>query len=95
MHTSATLAIGVRRTATAKYRSLRLKDEEYQRIKEIQRYLRRKGTDAVNWQELRRQNIVEIPDDEEENSADDLTMGAVLGLGAAALAYLIWKNAQK
>jgi len=85
----------VRRTATVKYRSLRLKDEEYQRIKDIQRYLRRKGTDAVNWQELRRQNIVEIPDDEEENSADDLTMGVVLGLGAAALAYLIWKNAQK
>ena len=85
----------MRRTATVKYRSLRLKDEEYQRIKDIQRYLRRKGTDAVNWQELRRQNIVEIPDDEEENSADDLTMGVVLGLGAAALAYLIWKNAQK
>ena len=95
MHTSTIPAIGVRRTATVKYRSLRLKDEEYQRIKDIQRYLRRKGTDAVNWQELRRQNIVEIPDDEEENSADDLTMGVVLGLGAAALAYLIWKNAQK
>jgi ribonuclease PH len=78
-----------------KYRSLRLKDEEFQRIKEIQRYLRRKGTDAVDWQELRRQNIIELPDDEAEDSNDDLTMGFVLGLGAAALAYLIWKSSQK
>jgi len=79
----------------AKYRSLRLRDEEYQKIKELQRYLRRKGTDTVNWQELRRQNIVELPDNDEHNSEDDLTMGFVLGLGAAALAYLIWKGSQK
>lgn len=82
-------------TPRAKYRSLRLRDEEYQKIKELQRYLRRKGTDTVNWQELRRQNIVELPDDGEDNSEDDLTMGFVLGLGAAALAYLIWKGSQK
>jgi len=79
---------------TTKYRSLRLKDEEYQRIKELQRYLRRKGTDTVDLQELRRQPIVELPDDEKDSS-DDLTMGFVLGLGAAALAYLIWKSSQK
>ena len=79
----------------AKYRSLRLKDEEYQKIKELQRYLRRKGTDTVDLQELRRQNIIELPDDEAGDTNDDLTLGFVLGLGAAALAYLIWKNAQK
>lgn len=81
--------------ASTKYRSLRLRDEEYQRIKELQRYLRRKGTDTVDWQELRRQNIIELPDEEAEDSGDDLTMGFVLGLGAAALAYLIWKSSQK
>lgn len=79
----------------AKYRSLRLREEEYQKIKELQRYLRRKGTDTVDLQELRRQNIVELPDEDDDDSKDDLTMGFVLGLGAAALAYLIWKGAQK
>jgi hypothetical protein len=78
-----------------RYKSLRLKEDEYQRIKDLQRYLRRKGTDTVDWQELRRQNIIELPDDEVEDSNDDLTMGFVLGLGAAALAYLIWKGAQR
>lgn len=78
-----------------RYRSLRLRDDEYQKIKDLQRYLRRKGTDAVDWQELRRQNIVELPDDDADESNDDLTMGFVLGLGAAALAYLIWRSSQK
>jgi hypothetical protein len=83
------------KNSQASYRSLRLKDDEYQRIKDLQRYLRRKGTDTVDWQELRRQNIIELPDDKVEDSIDDLTMGSVVGLGAAALAYLIWKGAQR
>ena len=78
-----------------KYRTLRLRDEEYQKIKELQRYLRRKGTDSIDLQELRRQNIIDLPDDEDENSEDNLTLGFVLGLGAAALAYLIWRSTQK
>lgn len=77
----------------ARYRTIRLKDEEYQTIKKLQKYLVRKGTDSINWQELRRQNIVGLPDEDEHE--DDLTMGFLLGIGAAALAYLIWKGAQR
>ncbi len=78
-----------------KYKTLRLKEDEYQKIKELKRYLRRKGTDSIDLQELRRQNIVDVPVDDEDDSSDDLTMGFVLGLGAAALAYLLWKGSQK
>lgn len=101
MHMCVSVCIGARTirgnmTAThVRYRSLRLRDDEYQKIKDLQRYLRRKGTDAVNWQELRRQNTVELPDDDADDSIDNLTMGFVIGLGAAALAYLIWKSAQE
>lgn len=82
-------------TPTTKYRNMRLRDEEYQKLKALQTFIRKKGTDTINWQELRRQNIVELPDEDEDDYGDDLTMGFLLGLGAAALAYLIWKGAQK
>jgi len=78
-----------------KYKTLRLREEDYQKIKELQRYLRRKGTDSIDFQELRRQSIVEVADDEGDEVSDSLTMGFVLGLGAAALAYLLWKGSQK
>ena len=80
-------------SSRTRYKTIRLKDEEYKTIKELQKYLARKGTDSIDWQELRRQNIVELPDEDEHE--DSLTMGFLLGIGAAALAYLIWKAAQK
>lgn len=82
-------------SAHPKYKSLRLREEEYQKIKELQKYLRKMGTSSVDLQELRRQNIIDLPDDEDEGFADNLSLGFVLGLGAAALAYLIWKRSQK
>lgn len=79
----------------SRYKTLRLKEEEYEKIKELQRYLVRKGTDSIDMQELRRQSIVDVPEDEEGASSEALTMGFVLGLGAAALAYLLWKGSKK
>jgi len=77
-----------------KYKTIRLKEEDYNKLKEVQTYLRKKGTDTLNWEELKRQNIVEVPDEEDKESGGELTMGVLLGLGAAALAYLLWKNSQ-
>jgi hypothetical protein len=77
-----------------RYRMVRLREEDYQKLKDVQDYLRRKGTDSIDLQELRKQNIVEVPE-EEGRSKNDLALGLLLGLGAAALAYLIWRSTQK
>jgi hypothetical protein len=48
------------------------------------------------WQELRRQNIVEHPDEEEDTeTADSLTAGMLVGLGSAALARLVSKGSDE
>lgn len=78
----------------SKYKTIRLKEEDYNKLKEVQTYLRKKGTDTLNLEELKRQNIVEVPDESDKESGGELTMGIMLGLGAAALAYLLWKNSQ-
>ena len=78
-----------------KYKTIRLKEEDYNKLKEVQTYLRRKGTDALDWEELKRQNIVEVKIEEDNESSGELTMSTILGLSAAALAYFIWKYSQK
>jgi hypothetical protein len=75
-----------------KYKTLRLREEDYDKLKEVQRYLRRKGTETIGWEELREQDVVEVPDDADDEDSDDLTAGFVIGLGAAALAYLVYKG---
>jgi len=82
-------------TNDQRYRMVRLREEDYQKLKDVQDYLRRKGTDSIDLQELRKQNIVEVPEEEEGRSKNDLALGLLLGLGAAALAYLIWRSTQK
>jgi len=77
-----------------RYKTIRLKEEDYDKLKEVQTYLRKKGTDSLNWEELKRQNIVEVPDESDKESGGELTMGAIVGLSAAALAHLLWKNSQ-
>jgi hypothetical protein len=80
-----------------RYKTLRLREEDYEKLKDVQRYLRRKGTERINWTELRDQDIVDLADedDDDENGSSDLTAGFVIGLGAAALAYLVYKGLQK
>jgi hypothetical protein len=78
-----------------KYKVIRLKEDEYEKLKEVQAYLRRKGTDALDWEELNKQSIVEIPNEKQKEEDNELTLGFLVGVGAAALAYLIWKNSKK
>jgi len=77
-----------------KYKTIRLKEDDYNKLKEVQVYLVRRGTDALDWEELQRQNIVDIPDKNDTEADGALTMGFILGLSTAALAYLLWKSAQ-
>ena len=75
-----------------KYKTLRVRQEDYEKLKDVQRYLRRKGTETMPWEELREQDVVELDEDEDDEDSDDLTAGFVVGLGAAALAYLVHKG---
>ncbi len=77
-----------------RYKTLRVREEDYEKLKDVQRYLRRKGTETISWDELREQDVVDLPEAEEEEESDDLTTGFLVGLGAAALAYLVHKGLQ-
>jgi len=75
-----------------RYKTLRVREDDYEKMKEVQRFLRRKGTEIVPWDELRKQDVVDLPEDDDEADPDDLTAGFILGLGAAALAYLVLRR---
>lgn len=77
-----------------RYKTLRVREEDYEKLKDVQRYLRRKGTEIMPWGKLREQDVVELPEEEDDEDSDDLTTGFVVGLGAAALAYLVYKGLQ-
>ena len=77
-----------------RYKTVRLREEDYNKLKEVQSYLVRKGTDALDWEELQRQNIVDIPNKADSEADGALTIGFILGLSTAALAYLLWKRSQ-
>jgi hypothetical protein len=74
-----------------RYKTLRVRETDYEKLKDVQRYLRRKGTEIMPWTELRSQDIVGLPEQDDDEDSDDLTTGFVVGLGAAALAYLVYK----
>ncbi len=81
-----------------KYRTIRVPEGDYKKMKEIQRLLRKKGTDSLDWEALKEQRLIELPEEEgdgEEDGAGDLTWGFLIGVGAAALAYFLIKGAQK
>ena len=85
-----------------KYKTLRLREEDYLRLKKIRRELRKKGTENIDWDLLREQEVVDVPDDPDEESEDDdedaggdFTWGLLVGLGAAALAYVLLKGGQR
>lgn len=75
------------------YKTIRVREEDYDRLKELQSFIRRKGTDSLNLEELKRQNIVDVPE-ENGGQSEELTLGGLVGLGSAALAYLLWRNSQ-
>lgn len=81
-------------SAEPRYKTIRLKEDDYNKLREVQSYLMRKGTDALDWEELQKQNIVDIPDKGDTEAEGALTLGFILGLSTAALAYLLWKSSQ-
>ncbi len=80
-----------------KYKMLRLREEDYGRLKDLQDLLRAKGLETVNWDLLGEQNFVQLPSsgEGEDETAAALTWGFVIGAGAAALAYLVYKGLQE
>jgi hypothetical protein len=67
-----------------KYKMVRIPEDEYDQLLKARRELKRKGLDS-------------LPDDvydEEEDEEGDFTMGLLVGLGAAALVYLLTRNKQ-
>jgi hypothetical protein len=88
--------MGMQEMEMPKYKTLRIPVEDYEKLKEIQRLLRKKGSENVDWESLKLQDYIEVPDEEEQDeSASGFTAGVVIGLGAAALAYLLWKGQQE
>jgi len=75
-----------------RYRTIRLREEDYRKMKDVQKLLRKKGTDSIDWEELRdKQDLVDLPDEDEDGS-EDFGWGLLVGLGAAALAYFLLKD---
>lgn len=88
--------IGMQEIRMPKYKTLRIPEEDYDKLKEIQKLLRKKGSENVDWEALKQQDYIEVPDEEEQDDNDSgFTAGVVIGLGAAALAYLLWKGQQE
>ena len=88
--------IGMQEMKMAKYKTLRIPEKDYDKLKEIQKLLRQKGSENVDWNALKEQDLMEVPEeDEREENDSEFTSGVLIGLGAVALAYLLWKGLQE
>jgi hypothetical protein len=88
--------MGMQEMKMPKYKTLRIPEEDYEKLKEVQRLLRQKGSENVDWEALKKQDFIEVRDEDERGEDDTgFTAGVVIGLGAAALAYLLWKGLQE
>lgn len=70
-------------TRTKRYKMVRIPEEEYEELIKARRELRRKGLDSLP---------DDFPDEEADEEDGDFTMGLLVGLGAAALLYLLTRN---
>jgi hypothetical protein len=68
---------------TKRYKMVRIPEEEYEELIKARRELRRKGLDSLP---------DDFPDEEADDEDGDFTMGLLVGLGAAALLYLLTRN---
>ena len=74
------------------YKTLRIPEEDYDKLKEIRRLLRQKGAENLDWKALKKQKFIKVKEHAEDTN---FTMGAVVGLGATALAYLLQRGLQE
>jgi len=75
-----------------KYKMVRIPENEYDALLEARRELMRKGLDRLPREVLEDDEADEEDEDEEDGN---FTMGLLVGLGAAALVYLLTKNKQQ
>jgi hypothetical protein len=73
------------------YKMLRVREEDYDKLREAQRLLQQKGLDSIDWKALRSQKYVAPPTKDlgGDAAALALTLGFVIGVGAAAVAALV------
>ena len=72
---------------TKKYKMVRIPEEEYDALLRAKHELLRKGLDSLP---------EDFPDEEEEEATGgEFTLGLLVGLGAAALVYLLTRNKQQ
>lgn len=71
-----------------KYKMVRIPEDEYDALLEARRELMRKGLDRLP------REVLEDDEEDEDEEDGNFTMGLLVGLGAAALVYLLTKNKQ-
>ncbi len=69
-----------------KYKMVRIPEDEYDELLHAKRELMRKGLESLP---------DELLEDEEDDEGEDFTMGLLVGLGAAALVYLLAQKKQE
>lgn len=76
---------------TPGYRMLRVREEDFERLKEAAELLRKKGFDSVDWSAIEGQDFVAPPKSDRGagSPAAAFTWGFFVGLGAAAIAALV------
>jgi hypothetical protein len=82
------------RSTPQEYKMLRVREEDYEKLRQAQRLIQQKGLESIDWGELRRQSLVEPPPQGvgTANAAAALTLGFVIGVGAAAIAALVARH---
>lgn len=79
------------------YKMLRVREEDYEKLREAQRLIQQKGFDSIDWSRLGRQRFVEPPKSQSDASeaAAALTLGFVIGIGAAAIGAMVAEQLSK
>jgi len=70
---------------------LRVREEDYEKLRQAQRLIQQKGLESIDWDTLRQQSHVKPPSPQTDaaTAAAALTLGFVIGVGAAAIAALV------
>lgn len=79
------------------YKMLRVREEDYDKLREAQRLISQNGLGSIDWDALRKQSPVAPPtaEGDPDSAAVALTLGFVIGAGAAALAALVVRHLER